>query len=210
VSKRNKKRRKTMSERIRRPLAVLGASILMVAMATGTAMAATVFCTSFLCVGTQYPDTILGSGGANRISALGGNDYVAAGGGDDTVNAGDGYDKPVNGNTGNDTLYGGYGVDELRGSYGNDPINGGPERDHIYGDADKDILRGEGGDDIIEAADFESVDRAYGGDGNDYIGVRDNSGDDFVDAGNGTEDWVCADLNDDVINAEYRTCPVIY
>jgi len=64
--------------------------------------------------GTEYEDVIIGSQGADKISAQGGDDFI-------------------DGMAGNDTLYGDYVGDQLATGGGDDTIRGGAGNDILYG-----------------------------------------------------------------------------
>ena len=92
-----------------------------------------------VCNGQITGVTIVGAGGADRLSAPfldvpvtldggDGSDVLVGGGGDDLLDADDG----------NDTLIGQGGRDELRGDDGNDSLDGGPGADVIDGGANTD------------------------------------------------------------------------
>jgi hypothetical protein len=66
-------------------------------------------------------DLIIGTSGADTITAGRGSDCIVAGGGDDTVN----------GNQGSDVLLGGPGNDDLDGGAGTDACHGGPGTDTV-------------------------------------------------------------------------------
>jgi hypothetical protein len=116
-----------MSKRIRRPLAVLMVSGLLVALAAGAALAAIVSCPSGggNCYGTPYPDTIYGSNYRDIIYAYRGGDLAYGYGGNDDIYPGKGSDTAY-GHRGNDSIVlplnsGGY--DYGYGGYGNDYID---------------------------------------------------------------------------------------
>ncbi len=122
-------------------LAVVGAAL---ALAAGTALAATIQCTTgevhTICYGTEQSDSIRGSGSADDIDAKGGDDTV--------YGAGDG--DAIFGREGNDTLDGGSGGDFITGEAGNDTISGGSGGDFIFArDGARDVIScGEGNDTV--------------------------------------------------------------
>ncbi len=143
-------------------------------------------------VGTVYDDSLIGSSGANILTALGGNDEMNGGAGSDTLHGGDGmddilggsdhdtidggnHDDDADGGSGNDTIYGGGGDDYLRGGTGNDVIHDGDGNDELFGDNNNDKLYLSDGDND-----------AYGGSGNDKFYV-DGFADNYLDGGSGTD-----------------------
>ena len=72
----------------------LAAGAMLVLVATGVAVAATIPCGADRCVATQKPDRITGDASDNYIVALGGADGVYAGPGDDVVAGNRGHDRP--------------------------------------------------------------------------------------------------------------------
>ena len=99
-------------------------------------------------IGSEFNDSLTGSGGSNVLDGLGGNDIVSGGAGGDTINGGDGDDTllgDLNENnvtvSGNDVVYGGNGNDVIRGGLGDDQLHGG---------ANNDLLRGNGGVDYFD------------------------------------------------------------
>lgn len=132
--------------------------------------------------GTNGPDVILGTPGADSINARGGDDLVCADSGNDTVSGGNGNDT-VYGNGGKDTIDGGNDKDRLYGNDGKDTITGGAGKDKVWGG---------NGDDTLSGGDKK--DKIWGGGGNDRIngdGGNDllwgNNGDDKL-FGNGGRD----------------------
>jgi Ca2+-binding RTX toxin-like protein len=79
-------------------------------------------------VGTDTPDQLSGTPGADVIVGLGGSDKLRGLAGNDVICGGDG----------NDTLRGGKGKDRLYGDAGKDTLRGGPGRDKLEGGAGKD------------------------------------------------------------------------
>ena len=103
---------------------------------------------------------------------------MRGGKGDDTLNGTRGNDR-IAGFGGNDTLNGLAGDDRLRGGKGNDTLNGGDGNDRLKGGKGADQLNGGAGDDFIDAR----------GDGQTA---------DVITCGDGTNDTVRADRNDQV------------
>ena len=87
--------------------------------------------------GTSGADLILGRGGADTLNGGDGADLLCGGNGADTVNGGDG-DDTLNGGRGNDVLSGGDGDDVLRGGLGADVLTGGEGADSFSGGAGSD------------------------------------------------------------------------
>ena len=135
----------------------------------------------------------------------------------DEIDGGAGNDR-LYGQAGNDTLIGGDGNDRLIGGEGADRIDGGAGNDRIYFDADDTIRGGEGTDtaqvygssdgvtlDMGEA----SIERAYGGAGNDSfdastaqggVTIQSRDGDDTITGGAGN-DRLYGETGNDAISA---------
>src|ERR1044071_8352765 len=96
--------------------------------------------------GTDGPNTMYGTFGADVIQALGGNDLIYG------YPSGNYYDYS------NDRLCGGEGSDWVEGGPGNDMVAGGPDNDSVYGNAGDDIVHGGLGSDAV-----------FGGAGNDTL-----------------------------------------
>jgi hypothetical protein len=109
--------------------------------------------------GTEGPDRLVGTSGADVICGLGGDDRVEGAGGDDVLYGDAGTDRVVGG-AGADTLYGDEGVDRLDGGDGADVLSGGPDADRLSGDLGADHLEGGGGGDrcVGDAADDQPAD----------------------------------------------------
>ncbi len=173
-----------MRERLKRSLGIVVVSVLMVVLAAGVALAATVVHCNPLggqCRGTFDDDNIYGSSYVDYIKAHERHDVVDAWHGDDAINPG----------PGNDTVLGYYGNDYISGT----AIGG----NWVIDEAGDDWLYGEDGNDTI----IDQVGRDYvsGGPGNDIIDVNDGFSGDYVDAGSGS-DTVYADSGDTVVGAE--------
>ncbi|WP_371113328.1 hypothetical protein [Nocardioides sp. YR527] len=80
--------------------------------------------------GSNYGDTIIGTGVDNVLTGGGGNDTLNGGAGSDTVSGGDGNDT-LYGSAGNDRVLGGAGNDSLRGNADNDTVDGGGGTDTV-------------------------------------------------------------------------------
>ncbi len=117
------------------------------------------------------------------------------------------------GGPGAEAILAGGGDDVVRGGAGDDALYGGDGADVLSGDDGSDLVYGEGGDDLLTGAypsDF-TLDRLYGGDGNDQIlvGQRDEAhggaGDDLFELAS-QQDFVAApaiiygDDGQDVVN----------
>jgi Ca2+-binding RTX toxin-like protein len=125
-------------------------------------------------VGTDYNDTIRGSGDANKLEGGSGSDYIAGRDGDDTL-IGDAGNDVLHSGTGKNTLLGGAGNDALylsNGSTDGNRVEGGEGDDNIY------LRHGAGGSNIL-----------IGGDGNDDFFVESASGND-IQGGLGDDDWI--------------------
>jgi hypothetical protein len=85
-------------------------------------------------VGSNGPDTYVGTPDADIINARGGDDIIKGMGGDDLICGGKGKDE-LYGNAGRDFLFGEQGSDRLFGGGGADDwLDGGPHRDVCKGE----------------------------------------------------------------------------
>ena len=111
-------------------------------------------------MGTEAPDVIQGTVGADSIDGLGENDLLAG-------------DPSLFGPGGNDTVHGGPGDDGVYGRGGDDRVSGGPGNDDTSGTLGADVVSGDEGDDIVDDGPFfeYSVDEISGGPGNDTMGA---------------------------------------
>jgi hypothetical protein len=148
-----------------RGIKVAAASLAMVVVGSGAALAATVPGTNAgeVLRGTDRADTIHGYGGADLIYAYGGRDTVWGGneaGKGDKVLGGTAADRLIGqqghdalyGEGGSDTLEGQYGDDLLVGGTGEDILNAGPGADQVNAqDGQRDVidLTGSGGGDVV-------------------------------------------------------------
>jgi Ca2+-binding RTX toxin-like protein len=89
------------------------------------------------------------------------------------------------GNGGNDSLFGGAANDTLFGGTGADSMFGGSENDSLFGEDDNDSLFGDGGDDSLVGG--AGSDRVFGGLGNDLLFENDQTEDDLIDGGAGSD-----------------------
>ena len=125
---------------------------------------------------TDGDDVILGTDGADVISAGDGNDLICAEGGDDIINAGNGADTVFAG-SGDDTVNAGQGRDFIDSGAGDDFVSGGKGKDTIDGGAGDDDLRGNEGTDTLN-----------GGSGNDEL--RGGQKADTINGGSGDDNLV--------------------
>jgi Ca2+-binding RTX toxin-like protein len=153
-------------------------------------------------------EELYGEGGGDTLSGGSGNDLLVGGSGADTLSGGNNNDQVIGGelitslndadsDMSADTLSGGSGDDGLIGDDGSflpliirttfggsDTIRGGTGNDLVWGGFGNDYLEGQGGNDTIQ-----------GGVGNDTIlggwqlllGQNFADGDDFINAGSGTD-----------------------
>lgn len=179
------------------------AMLLLVAM--GMALAASITCAENPCLGTSDPDVIDGTNDAETIKALASNDVVAAYSGNDTVYGNEGNDF-VHGFGGNDTIYGGPDGDGTADGTGFGYLNleGGQDSDKIYGGGGNDYIDAAFNDIPEQFPTAEPVDRSYGGRGNDVIEARDGNKD-IISCGRG-EDVVYVDFEEDRKHINYKTC----
>lgn len=96
--------------------------------------------------GSNQPETINGTGGADLIFGDNGADTINGGGGNDMVCGGNGNDT-INGGTGDDTLIGENGDDIIRGEDGNDVLIGETGTDTLTGGSGADFFSGGSGSD---------------------------------------------------------------
>lgn len=108
-------------------------------------------------LGTDEPDTVVGTSARDVIATRGGSDTISAGRQADTVCGG----------SGGDIIRGGGGADTLLGEGHGDKIYGGNGVDHLLGGSGGDKLWGEGGSDFIEGG--TGNDKLTGGPGDDTI-----------------------------------------
>jgi Ca2+-binding RTX toxin-like protein len=155
--------------------------------------------------------SVVGIGGANRLSAgnlndiiltFGGDDVIAGNGGDDIIFSGGGNDS-IGGGPGNDAIVSGSGNDVVAGGDGDDRIFGGKGNDLLDGGAGNDLVSGERGNDTVLGG--AGNDTVYGGEGNDFVGGGDGNdllyggkGNDTVDGGAGN-DLISGDRGSDVL-----------
>lgn len=118
--------------------------------------------------GNDANNFLVGSDGANTLSALGGQDTIHGQDGADIILAGAGDDL-ARGNQANDTLDGGAGNDKLYGGGGDDSLTGGEDDDKLNGGLGNDVLYGEAGSDFVNGG--TGADEMYGGEGNDVYFV---------------------------------------
>ena len=122
-----------MAEKKARGIKLAAASVAMVVVGSGAALAATV-------TGTNAGEVLRGTDRADTIHAYGGADLIYGKGGGDTVWGG------------NDTLEGQYGDDLIVGGTGEDTLYGGPGADEVDAqDGRRDVidLTGAGADDVV-------------------------------------------------------------
>lgn len=149
-----------------RSIKVAAASLAMVVVGSGAALAATIPGTNAgeVLRGTDRTDTIHGYGGADLIYGYGGGDTVWGGneaGWGDKVLGGTGSDRLV-GQQGDDALYGQGGNDTLEGQYGDDLIVGGMGGDTLYGGPGVDAVDARDGlRDVIDLTGSGSGDVVY-------------------------------------------------
>jgi Ca2+-binding RTX toxin-like protein len=163
-----------VSKQTRKLVAVLLVSVLMVALAAGTASAQNVIScppTGDTCYGTPGDDLIEGSLEADTIRALAGDDRV------------DGFN-------GNDKIFGGTGNDTLLGAEDSDIVIGGPGDDTI------DLVAFDVPTNPEEPA---PTDRGRGGAGDDIFLAEDGNKD-FINCGPGDDIVASFDATVDVIS----------
>jgi Ca2+-binding RTX toxin-like protein len=123
--------------------------------------------TSFV-AGTNGPDVIIGTYGADFMTGGEGNDQIRGLAGNDFGFGGAGEDF-VAGDSDNDMVSGGSGADHVVGGAGNDTVFGDDDGDDIYGGAGNDILVGGLGDDHVVTGAGADIVRYQRGDGRDVV-----------------------------------------
>ncbi len=88
--------------------------------------------------GTAGDDRVCGLGGADRLVGARGHDVLVGGAGGDLLQGKSGRDR-LDGGSGNDRAFGGAGADDIRGGSGNDILGGGLGPDGMSGGAGRDI-----------------------------------------------------------------------
>jgi hypothetical protein len=173
-------------------------------------------------------DTYTGGGGGDSVTYEGRTEDLslspdgvandgAAGEGDNigpdvtAVYGGHGNDR-LTGNAYRNLLSGGDGADELSGGDRDDHLVGGSGPDRLSGDAGQDLLGGQEGDDVLIGG--PDVDRFYGDEITACIAESCPSGEDRIDARDGTTevincgpgtDSVVADTTDQIYDSGYRS-----
>jgi Ca2+-binding RTX toxin-like protein len=131
-----------------------------------------------------------GEVGNDTLKGGGGHDRMAGGEGDDQLFGEDGNDNLV-GDDGNDYLDGGSGNDRLFGAYDGWPREVGGADDTLVGGAGHDTLHGGDGNDSLVGGD--GADALSGEDGDDTLNGGDDGYYDYLNGGNGfdqfQEDW---------------------
>ncbi|XPV69995.1 MAG: hypothetical protein ACNI25_05315 [Halarcobacter sp.] len=168
-------------------------------------------------IGTDELDIIHGNSSDNSFEGRNGNDILDGESGDDILSGGNDNDTLLGGE-GDDTLQGDAGDDVLRGGAGNDVLEGGAGNDTAdFSDAKAGInvdLSATGSTPVNIGANlgfdtFDSIEGVIGGDSDDILkgtssqntliggagndtlyGLGSNSGADYLDGGEGDEDFV--------------------
>ncbi|SEJ56273.1 hypothetical protein SAMN05428950_10217 [Sphingomonas sp. OV641] len=139
-------------------------------------------------IGSTGADTITAGVGDDRIETRSGNDYVNAGGGNNTISAGEGNDV-IDAGGGEDYIDSGIGDDRISAAAGRNVINAGQGRDVIFTGGDRDVIDGGDGDDYIESGDAPAAgllrEEIDAGEGNDLVLV--GAGRHDVDGGTGND-----------------------
>ena len=110
-------------------LTMMAAMAVVLLVASGVALAATIDCQGD-CVGTPDPDRLIGSSNPQTMQGLGGGDSISGYRGDDDVE-GDGGADAVYGGYGDDRVFGNAGNDYVEGDFGHDYINTGSGSDKV-------------------------------------------------------------------------------
>jgi Ca2+-binding RTX toxin-like protein len=157
---------------VRRITLLLTCMALLVGVTAAVAYAANI-------VGTNGPDTLIGTPQHDEIRGRGGSDLIKS-------------------KAGNDDDFGNTGGDTILAQADDDFASGGDGSDDVRGNAGDDILLGgDGSDDISGGSGDEeqgSDPGVFGGDGNDFINLVDGVAEnDFADCGSGDDDTVRVD-----------------
>lgn len=124
-----------------------------------------------------------------------GNDTITGSAFNDLLRGGDGNDL-LQGGAGDDTLVGGPGFDTLLGGDGNDRFYISGYGDWVDGGDGYDTVVVQGSDAVYLDLETSNIERAYGGDGNDYfygdfrtvaVEVNSGAGDDWLVGGSGDD-----------------------
>jgi hypothetical protein len=180
-----KERRTTKGKdtKMKRLTVLLTITALASLLSAGVAFALTVDCTAGRgCFGTDEPDTLNGSTGADDMDARQAGDRLYGGDGHDWM-SGDTYGPPDSSTDGEDRVFGGAGSDGMVGYGGGDLLSGGIGRDYIY---------------AVEHSNGPGEDTVKGGGGDDFIEAIDKTRD-TIDCGAGTKDRVYYDKDLDTI-----------
>ena len=125
---------------------------------------------------TGGADKVIMAAGLVRVDAGGGADWVNGLNHDDAIYLGTGNDLG-HGGAGNDSIYGGDGKDLLFGSDGTDQLDGGNHADRLSGGTGRDRLQGGGGDDSLSGGRDRDVFIFAPGGGTDHITDFENGSD---------------------------------
>jgi Ca2+-binding RTX toxin-like protein len=153
---------------------------LMFALTTGVAFAA-INCTGGTCFGTNNSNTLYGTANFDNIQGLGGDDTIYGKGSNDFLAGDKAFEQTLRGN---DKVYGGSGNDELEGNQDNDLLVGGSGNDKLN---------------PLDGQQPGTKDTVEGGDGADVVYAND-SNEDVINCGRGTQDIVLYDVGLDTIS----------
>ena len=163
--------------------------------AAGVAFAAKVECqVDVVFVGTDGPDTLLGTDSPDHMEARQGNDVLLGFSGRDKL-IGDRADHPDDPPDGNDQLNGNRGRDFLTGEGGSDLLKGGPSIDEIDVHDNFNLVTNPGEDTV------------FGGFGDDDITRAEDGFKDTIDCGEGFQDRV---LGYDEGLDEIKNCEIVF
>ena len=149
-------------------------------------------------------NVIEGDDSNNVLRGTSENDQIIGNGGNDYLNGGASNDQ-LSGGDGNDTLIGGEGSDSLSGGAGNDTLYVDAKDTKIDGGEGTDSVRVQGEDGVKVDMTESSIERAYGGDGDDTFDASGSSenvyeygygGDDTLTGGDGNDYLNGGDGND--------------
>src|SRR5215510_1614154 len=163
--------------------------------------------------GTEYADTLYGTGGADTINGLGGDDTLKGFGGADILDGGAGIDTVFYGDSRTGVTV---NLATGRGSGGDaegdtlisiEDVTGSEQADNLWGDdgindlngmGGNDTLKGFGGNDFLEGGD--GADQLFGMNGTDFL-FGDGGADDVLRGGIGNDAYIVDSAADLVVEA---------
>ncbi len=145
--------------------------------------------------GTPLLDVIDGGAGDDQISGAAGDDIILGGIGRDTLNGGVGNDA-LFGEAQNDILDGGAGADQLSGGSGNDVLRIDADDIFVSGGTGVDTVQVQGAAGVTLNMTASSIERAFGGAGNDSFDASGSSAGTQQDGGGGNDTLIGGNAGD--------------